>query len=188
MALAGCAIYKLYVFGSGVGNGKHKYEKDIMATMTGLYSFLKGFFLMGLFAETILSAGCPMTHTIQIEENISASERACMNVTGIVLGKIRDNTTVALYKAEGYEYESIIGKINEGSPERVTKTNASQSFSFFSLPEGRYLLTIPASSYDFSFGSPIPAESNQGVLKVEAILQGGNSQVMFSVFSIKRIS
>jgi len=111
-----------------------------------------------------------------------------MNVTGRVLGKIKDNTTVALYKAEGFDYESIIGKINQGQAERVSKIGANQSFAFFCLPEDRYLLSIPASSYDFSFGSPIPVESNQGDLNVEAILQGGNSQIMFSAFSIERIS
>ena len=160
-----------------------------MAAMSGLYSFVKkGHFLIDLLTVTILLAGCSMTHMNQIEENISASECTCMNVNGSVLGKIKDNTTVALYKAEGFDYESIIGKINEGHPEGVSKINTNQSFSFFCLPEGRYLLNIPASSYDFSFGSPIPVESNQGNLKVEAILQGGNSQYMFSAFSIKRIS
>jgi hypothetical protein len=111
-----------------------------------------------------------------------------MNVTGSVLGKIKENTTVALFKAEGLDYESIIGKINKGHPEIISKITSDQSFSFFCLPEGRYLLNIPASSYDLSFGSPIPVESNRGDLKVEAILQGGNSQIMFSAFSIGRTS
>ena len=111
-----------------------------------------------------------------------------MNVTGLVLGKIKHDTTVTLYKAEGSDYESIIEEINKGHPERVSKIAADQSFSFFCLPEGRYLLIIPTSSYDYSFGSPIPAGSNQGNLRVEAILQGGNSQGMFSAFSIERIS
>ena len=171
------------------GIGKHKYEKHIMAAMTGLCSFgKKGHFLIGLFTVAILLANCSMTRTNQIEECISVSECTCVNVTGSVFGKIKDNTTVALYKAEGFDYESIIGKINEGHPERVSKISANQSFSFFCLPAGHYLLNIPASSYDFSFGSPIPVESNQGDLNVEAILQGGNSQIMFSAFSIERIS
>ena len=157
--------------------------------MTGLCSFgRKGHFLIGLVTVTILLANCSMTHTNQIEKCISVSECPCVNVTGSVLGKIKDNTTVTLYKAEGFDYESIIWKINKGHPERVSKINANQSFSLFCLPEGRYLLNIPASSYDYSFGSPIPVESNQGNLKVEAILQGGNSQSMFSAFSIERIS
>ena len=157
--------------------------------MTGLCSLVKrGHFLIGLFIVIILLAGCSMAHTNQIEENISASECTCMNVNGNVLGQIKDNTTVALYKAEGFDYESIIGKINEGHPEGVSQIDANQSFSFFCLPEGRYLLNIPASSYDFSFGSPIPVESNQGDLKVEAILQGGNSEILFGAFSIERIS
>lgn len=121
--------------------------------MTGLCSFVKrGHFLIGLLTVTILLANCSMTHTNQIEECISVSECPSMNVTGSVLGKIKDNTTVALYKAEGFDYESIIGKITEGHPERVSKINADRSFSFFCLSEGRYLLNIPASSYDSSFG------------------------------------
>ena len=156
--------------------------------MTGLCCFLKGLILMGLLVVTILLASCSMTQTNQIEENFSASECACMNITGIVLGKIKENTTIALYKAEGYDYASIIGKINEGHPEKVSKIYANQSFSFFCLPEGQYLLIIPASSYDYSFGSPIATETIQRDLKLEAILNGGNSQNMFSAFSIVRIS
>ena len=131
----GFVIYKLYAFGHGVGIGKHKYEKDIMAIMTGPCSFLKVDFLMALPVVTILLISCSMTHTNQIEKNISDSGFTCMNVTGIVLGEIKDNKTVALYYAEGFDYESIGQKINEGSPERVAKTNANQSFSF-SLPAG----------------------------------------------------
>lgn len=159
-----------------------------MAAMTGLCRFLKVLFVMGSLGVTMLLTGCSMTHENQIEENTSSSEFACMNVTGDVLGKIKDNTTVALYKADGLDYESIVGRINEGSPEKVAKINASQSFFFFCLPLGQYLLNIPASSYDYSFGSPIPAETIQRDLKLEAILNGGNSQNMFSAFSIERIS
>lgn len=126
--------------------------------------------------------------TNQIKGTISTSECACMNINGSVLGKIKDNSTVALYKAEGLDYKSIIEKINEGDPDDFSKVNANQSFSFYCLPEGNYILNIPAFSYDFSFGSPIPNDSNQSDLKVETILQGGNSQYLFSAFSIKRIS
>ena len=126
--------------------------------------------------------------TNQIEGDVLTSECACMNVNGSVLGKIKDNSTVTLYRAEGFDYKSIIGKINEGHPYSVSPVNANQSFSFYCLPEGNYILNIPASSYDLSFGSPIPVKSNQSDLKVEAVLQGGNSQYLFSVFSIKRMS
>jgi len=70
----------------------------------------------------------------------------------------------------------------------MAEIKANQSFSFYCLPEGSYLLNIPSFSYDFSFGSPMPAENSQGDLKVEAILQGGNAQNLFSAFSVKRIS
>jgi hypothetical protein len=160
-----------------------------MIAMTGSCSFgRKGHLLIGLLSISILFASCWLTHMNQIKECVSVSARPCMNVTGSALGKINENTTVALYKAEGLDYESIIGKINQGQAERVSKIDANQSFSFFCLPEGRYLLKIPVSSYNFSFGSPIPAETNQGDLNVKAILQGGNSQIMFSAFSIERIS
>lgn len=124
----------------------------------------------------------------QIEEDVHAPECVCMNVNGTVLGKLKVNTTIALYKAEGFDYESIMGKINLAQPDRIDYVEANQSFSFYCLPEGYYLLNIPSSSYDFSLGSPIPAENRQGALKVEAILQGGNAQNLFSAFSVKRIS
>ena len=161
----------------------------IIAAMTILYSFLKkGHFLLALLMVIILLAGCSLTQTNQIKGNTSTSECACMSVNGSVLGKIKDNTTVTLYRAEGFDYKSIIEKINEGHPGAVSKVNANQSFSFYCLTEGNYILNIPASSYNLSFGSPIAAKNNQSALKVEAILQGGNSQYMFSAFSIKRIS
>jgi len=159
-----------------------------MADMICLSSlFKKGYFIVW-FTGILLLTSCSITHTNQFEGNISVSEYACLNFNGSVLGKIKDNTTVALYEAEGLDYKSIIGKINEGHPVGISKVNANQSFSFYCLPEGNYLLSVPASSYYSSFGSPIPAESNQGNLKVVVILQGGDSQYWFSFFSIKRIS
>ncbi len=157
--------------------------------MIGLHIITKGsLFLIGLLAIIILLPSCSMIRMNQVEEDIHASECICMNVNGTVLGKLKDNNTIALYKAEVFDYESIIRKINEAHPDRMAEVNANQSFSFYCLPEGYYLLNIPASSYDFSFGSPIPAENSQGYLKVEVILQGGNAQNLFSAFSIKRIS
>ena len=160
-----------------------------MADMTCLPSLVKkGYFIVVLFTVIMLLASCSMTHTNQIEGNLSASECACMSVNGSVFGKIKDNTTVVLYKAEGFDYKSITGKINEAYPDRMAKVSANQSFIFHCLPEGYYLLNIPASSYDVSFGSPIPAENTQGNLKVDLILQGGNSQNLFGAFSVERIS
>jgi len=157
--------------------------------MTGLQSITKtNILLVGLLAVIMLLFGCSMIRMNQVEEDIHAPESICMNVNGTVLGKLKVNTTIALYKAEGFDYKSIVGKINEAHPDRMAKVKANQSFSFYCLPEGPYLLNIPSSSYDFSFGSPIPAENNQGDLKVETILQGGNAQNLFSAFSVKRIS
>ena len=157
--------------------------------MVGLHSITKEIlFLICLLTIIILLPGCSTTRINQAEEDIHASECICMNVNGTVLGKLKVNTTIALYKAEGFDYESITEKINEAHPDRMAEVKANQSFSFYCLPEGSYLLNIPSSSYDFSFGSPIAAENSQGDLKVEAILQGGNAQNLFSAFSIKRIS
>ena len=157
--------------------------------MAGLHSIMKkSLFLVGLLAVIMLLFGCSMIRMNQVEKDIQASEYICMNVNGTVLGKLKVNTTIALYKAEGFDYESIVEKINEAHPDRMSNVGANQSFSFYCLPEGPYILNIPASSYDFSFGSPIPAENNQGNLKVEAILHGGDAQNLFSAFSVKRIS
>jgi len=158
--------------------------------MTGLRVSItkKSLFLVSLLAVIMLLFGCSMIRMNQIEENIHASEYICMNVNGTVLGKLKVNTTIALYKAEGFDYLSIVEKINEAHPDRMSNVGANQSFSFYCLPEGPYILNIPASSYNFSFGSPIPSENSQGDLKMETILQGGNAQNLFSAFSVKCIS
>jgi len=157
--------------------------------MAGLHSIMtKSLFLVGLLAVIVLLFGCSMIRMNKVDKDIYAPESICMNVNGTVLGKLKVNTSIALYKAEGFDYESIVEKINEAHPDRTAKAGATQSFSFYCLPEGHYLLNIPASSYNFSFGSPIPSENSQGDLKVETILQGGNAQNLFSAFSVKRIS
>jgi hypothetical protein len=157
--------------------------------MTGLQRITKiNILLVGLIAVIMLLFGCSMIRMNQVDKDIHASECFCMNVNGTILGKLKVNTTIALYKAEGFDYESIVEKINEAHPDRMSNVGANQSFSFYCLPKGHYLLNIPSSSYDFSFGSPIPAENSQGDLKVGAILQGGNAQNLFSAFSVKRIS
>ena len=157
--------------------------------MKGLQSITKeSLFLVGLLAVIMLLFGCSMIRMNQVDKDFHASECTCMNVNGTVLGKLKVNTAIALYEAESFDYESIVEKINEAHPDRMSNVGANQSFSFYCLPEGPYILNIPASSYNFSFGSPIPAENSQGDLKVEAILQGGNAQNLFSAFSVKCIS
>jgi hypothetical protein len=157
--------------------------------MKGLHSITKkSLFLVGLLAVIMLLFGCSMIRMNKVDKDIHVPESICMNVNGIVLGELKVNTTIALYKAEGFDYESIVGKINAAHPDIMAKVKANQSFSFYCLPEGRYILNIPASSYNFSFGAPIPSENSQGDLKVSAILQGGNAQNLFSAFSVKRIS
>ena len=161
----------------------------ILAAMPGSIRIMrKNSVLIGLLLVFILPSGCSMAGTKHNSESFSGSACRCMNVNGTVLGKLKDNSTVSLYKAEGFDYKSITGKINEAHPDRMAKVSANQSFIFHCLPEGYYLLNIPASSYDFSFGSPIPAESTQGNLKVAVILQGGNSQNLFGALSVERIS
>lgn len=157
--------------------------------MIALHSSTKeSLFLIGLLTVIILLSGCLMIRTNQVEEDIHASECSCMNISGTVLGKLKANTSIALYKAEGFDYESIIEVVNNAHPYRMATIEANQSFFLYCLPEGYYLLNVPSSSYDFSFGAPIPSEYSQGNLKAEAILQGGDAQNLFSAFSIKSIS
>ena len=161
----------------------------ILTAMPGSIRIMRKYsVLIGLLFVIILMSGCSMVRTKHNSESFSGSACRCMNVNGTVLGKLKADTRIALYRAEGLDYESITGIINEAHPDRMAKVSANQSFFSHCLPEGHYLLNIPESSYDFSFGSPIPAESTQGNLKVDVILQGGNSQNLFGAFSVERIS
>ena len=161
----------------------------ILAAMPGSIRIMRKYsVLIGLLLVFILPSGCSMAGTKHNSESFSGSACRCINVNGTVLGKLKVNATITLYQEESFDYESITGIINEGHPERISKVSANQSFILHCLPEGHYLFNIPASSYDYSFGSPIPAESTQGNLEVDVILQGGNSQNLFSAFSVERIS
>ena len=98
--------------------------------MVGLHIITKGsLFLIGLLTIIILLPGCSTTRINQAEEDIHASECICMNVDGSVLGKMKVNTTIALYKAEGFDYESIKDKINEAHPDRMAEIKANPFLS-----------------------------------------------------------
>jgi len=143
---------------------------------------------VGLLSIIIILFGCPIIRMLQEAHEHSTSKCECMNVNGTVLGRLKANAEISLYEADGFDYESIMGTIREEKPFMMTKTSVNQSFSFYCLPEGNYLLNVPVSSYGSAVGAPIPAINSQGNLKVNVILQGGDSQNWFSVFSIKRIS
>jgi hypothetical protein len=167
---------------------KHKYEKRLStATMIDLSrTTMEEAIVAGFLSLSIILSGCCMTHH-EAKENAS-SELRCMDITGTVLGKLKPDASITLHRIDSSDYDSIMEEINGADQEGMTKVTTSQSFSFHCLPPGLYLLSIPVSSYDVSVGSPIPIESGQRELKVTAILQGGNSMYLFSVFSIERIS
>ena len=144
--------------------------------------------LIGLLFLLILSTGCSMDQTKQNSKSSFCSDCKCMTVNGTVLGKLKINTSVALYSGEVVDYKSIEGIINEQYPDAIAQIGANQSFTFPCLPEGHYILNVPASSYNFSVGSPIANENMRDNFKVYLLLQGGNSQRLFSAFSIEHIS
>ena len=162
--------------------------RHIRATMIDLRGIMKqGAFFTGSILAIILISGCSTIWPNHVEDP-SVPEWRGMDVNGTVLGKLKTNASITNYRIDSSDYESIMEEINGSDPEGTAKLGANQSFSFHCLLPGLYLLSIPASSYNGSVGSPIAVESSQGNLKVKAILQGGNSQYLFSVFSIERIS
>lgn len=134
-----------------------------------------------------LLPGCTSMQTPAESQDHFSSSGSCINVSGTVLGKLKMNSSVDLYRAGRLDYESILTTIREEEPDRHTNIYSDQSFTFSCVPEGNYLLNIPATSYDQAFGAPIATEESENHLRVDALLQGGCSDTYFSAFSVSYI-
>ncbi|MGV8080997.1 MAG: hypothetical protein AB2L22_13185 [Syntrophales bacterium] len=158
--------------------------------MFHLFRLVKKFnrILMIVVFVMILLSGCSSVRMNPDNPDYSSPARNCIDVSGTVLGQLKMNSSIELYRAGGLDYQSILATISEEKPDRRISVSSDQSFTLHCLPEGYYLLNIPAASYDHTVGSPIASESSQNNFRVEAILQGGSSDCYFSAFSISQTS
>lgn len=134
----------------------------------------------------LLLPGCTSIQRPTENQDHLSSSGSCIDVGGTVLGKLKKNSSVDLYRAGRLDYESILTTIREEEPDRRTSISSDQSFTFLCVPEGIYLLNIPATSYAQAFGAPIATEESENHLRVDALLQGGCSDTYFSAFSVSR--
>mgnify|MGYP003592937902 CR=1 FL=1 len=165
--------------------GTFKYPCTFAHSMTDSLSLMKRtmLFQFCLISAFIVLSGCLNTGTSNNSDN--TSQHNCMDISGIVLGRLHPGSHGNLYRMELLDFPAVMDDIREREPTAsVFLSNNHNSFLHW-LPQGKYILAIPVSSYNSSCGSPIPVERLQNDLSVRVIYKGGDSKYMISVFAIE---
>jgi len=154
--------------------------------MTGRLSLMKktALFPFFLIMAFIILSGC--TNTDNIDNSNDTSWHNCMDINGTVLGCLNPDSRVHLYQMERLDFPAVMNIIKATEPTGSAFLSTNQHFFFHCVPPGTYVLAIPASSYNSSYGSPIPEGRRQNNLSVRVIYQGGDSGYMVTVFTIER--
>ena len=149
--------------------------------------------LLTLFvAAVLLCQGCskqPENDSFDPAANApsSFSASACIDVHGKVLGDIKPNTNVSLYRTPSVEYAFVVSTIRTNHPVGSARINESNGFSFNCLTYGNYAFAIPTSSYISSVGFPLPYEFDCENFSLRIAFQGGDYQYAVGAFSIDKV-
>lgn len=108
----------------------------------------------------------------------------CYAVSGTVLGKLKPNSNVTLFKSGRTEFDHVMDKVIRHQPFKSASINKSQAFQFECLHHGSYVLAIPASSYNHSMGAPLPFEFDCPNASLRIRYQGGDSSHWVGVFTL----
>ena len=108
----------------------------------------------------------------------------CYAVSGTVLGKLKPNSNVTLFKSDRTEFDHVMDKVIRHQPFKSASINKSQTFQFECLHHGSYVLAIPVSSYNHSMGAPLPFEFDCPNASLRIRYQGGDSSHWVGVFTL----
>ena len=152
-------------------------------------SWLKSIFASLAFVIGFLVCGC--SNTIEVQNSDKqvhpvefTFERICANVTGTVLGEPYPDTVVELHRTENVNYSTVMQAARNGTPVAKTKVNRTKSFEFSCLDYGQYATVIPAASYNYSVGSPLPYEFDCQNYSLRIAFQGGDPTYSVGAFEI----
>jgi hypothetical protein len=108
----------------------------------------------------------------------------CIDVKGTVFGDIEVGSEVLLFKVSSFNYTIVMFEIRNNHPVAKTCVNASAKFKFICLDYGNYTFAIPTSSFNRSWGPPLPYEFDCENVTIKIVFQGGDSTHMVGAFSI----
>ena len=125
-------------------------------------------------------------HVNTLEAPSKNYSSACIDVTGTVLGDIKQDSKVYLYKVYSLNYSKVMAEIRNHQPTDARSVNVSKGFQFDCLCFGQYALVIPTSSYNGSVGPPLPYEFDCVNVSLKISFQGGDPDYMVGAFLIDK--
>lgn len=121
----------------------------------------------------------------RIDTPIKDIEKACIDIHGYVLGAIRSNATIYLYRTPSLQFDFVLKTVRTAVPYQVSQVNDSKEFKFPCLIHGQYVLAVPSDAYqNRSVGSPLPHETINENFSVNVVFQGGDYEYLVGAFII----
>jgi hypothetical protein len=127
----------------------------------------------------------PAHSEVEPEAPAWASPSACIDIKGEVLGDIIPNSSIYLYEISGTELMVVLREIRTGSPLKTGIVNESAGFKFGCVSPGKYVATIPTTSYNGSVGAPLPYEFDCNNLSLRIAFQGGDYHHAVGAFFVE---
>ena len=128
----------------------------------------------------------PIVPQYSVKAPLNASESACIDVYGIVLGNPYPGSNVSLYRTNSTNYTWVMHHIRTRNPVSSSLINESKEFRFDCLNPGDYAFVIPSANFDMVVGSPLTYEFECENHSLEIAFQGGDYEYAVGAFSIER--
>ena len=148
-------------------------------------------FFMFIIAVIISLSACSTIPKVDFCQNftapLNANRTLCIDVHGHVLGNIQSGAHVFLYRVQNLDYVPVMRTVRNCTPIQIGRVNDTAGYNFTCLDYGRYVASIPSSSYaNSSVGSPIADEFKDGNSTLFFVFQGGDYEYSVGAFSINK--
>ena len=127
----------------------------------------------------------PLVITILRSELPGHKCESCLEVYGRVLGDLKPNSTVYLFRTNSTHYDDVMAAIKTMEPIESVILDDNQRYDFGCLIAGNYAAVVPGHSYAGAVGFPLPVEFTFRNLSLDIAFQGGDINQAVGAFSIQ---
>ena len=127
----------------------------------------------------------PLVITIVKNEAPRYTGKPCLEVYGRVLGDLKPNSTIYLFRTNSTHYDDVMAAIKKMEPIDIVILDENQRYDFGCLVAGKYAAVVPGHSYAGAVGFPLPVEYSLKNLSLDIAFQGGDINHAVGAFSIQ---
>ena len=127
----------------------------------------------------------PLAITIIKKEEPGHGCEPCLEVYGRVLGDLKPNSKVYLFRTNSTHYEDVMAAIKMKKPLDSVILDENQRYDFGCLIAGNYAAVVSGHSYAGAVGFPLPVEYSFRNLSLDIAFQGGDINHAVGAFSIQ---